>query len=75
MSGDSDTSIVTWKSDSAAGLMDTSGVCVQMVVSCLTEALIERRRRLWCFRWRKRVVGPMDGWMGLVWRGTWELKW
>lgn len=75
MSGESDTSMVTWKSDSAAGLMETSGVWVQMVVSCLTEADIERRRRLWWrFRLRRRFVGPMGEGRGKVWRGAWGLR-
>lgn len=76
MSGESDTSMVTWKSESAAGLMETSGVGVQTVVSCLTEAETERRRQLWwrrCwgFSWRKRVEEGKN----LVWRGAWEVRW
>lgn len=51
MSGASEMSIDTWKSDSAAGEISASGAGVQTVVSWRTAAAARvARRRRWGFR-------------------------
>lgn len=53
-SGESDTSMLTWKRDSAAGSIDEIGVGVQTLVSWRTAARVANRRR---GRWWRRVKG------------------
>lgn len=66
--------MVMLKRDSAAGLTPVIGDGVQTVVSCLTEAEMERkRRRRRIFRWRRTVA--MGGWGNLGGKGAWEEKW
>lgn len=68
MSGASDTSMETWKRDSAAGSMREIGDGVNRVVSCRTaEATTENKRRLlWRrsgrVRWRKKDMERVGRW-------------
>ena len=72
-SGESKTSILTWKSDSAAGSIPERGACVQTVVSCHTAAAtVARRRMRWCLiRWfgarRRRTVMERRGGQWCAW--------
>lgn len=69
--GESETSIDTWKSDSAAGRTLASGAGVQTAVSWRRAAETENSRRGERVRWRRMVA--MRG-RTLVGEGTWEQK-